>query len=171
MKNYNTTPWNNVSFTTNGYVKQAVVFRPNAGQMLTAPYMPLASTSFTIETWIYITGLANVLDQSIFGLCPSASNYHCLHLTIRKAAPSFYLYFSFFGADCRGTIPVALNTWTHVASVFDMIKMKQFIYFNGVLDNNCVVSQPVLATSGNVTIGYIPAIAQLSVNNYFQVTD
>jgi hypothetical protein len=162
---------NNVSFTTQGYVQQAAVFTLNANQMLIAPYMPLSNSSFTIETWIYITGLSNNQDHSIFGLCPVAAAYHCLHLTIRQTSPNFYLYFSFFASDCEGTTPVTLNTWIHVAAVFDMTNMKQLVYFNGVLDRSCSVSSALIASTTNVTIGYIPTIVPYSPYNYFQVID
>lgn len=169
--NYNATPSNNVTFTNHGYVQQAAVFIGNASQMLTAPYMPLSYTSFIIETWIYITGLSNIQDHSIFGLCPVAASHQCLHLTIRRARPNYYLYLGFYNDDCQGSTPLPLTTWIHAAFVFDMINMKQFIYLNGILDTTCSPTSALTATTGNVNIGYIPALPINSANNYFQVID
>ena len=75
LENYNASSVNNVTFTTQGYVQQAAVFIANANQMLIAPHMPLTNSSFTIETWLYITSLMNVQDQCIFGLCSAAANF------------------------------------------------------------------------------------------------
>jgi len=168
MNLYNLTVVNNVTFTTNGYVQQAAVFTSGSNQMLIGPYVPLLSTSFTVETWIYITQLLSITDHSIIGLCPSASTRQCLHITIRLSSSNYYLYFGFYGDDCRGVLPVKLNTWIHVACVFDLTLMKKFIYFNGILDNSCA-SQTFQATVDNVTIGYIPNIVSSSPNNYFRV--
>jgi hypothetical protein len=162
---------NNVSFTNQGYVQQAAVFTMNANQMLVAPYMPLSNSSFTVETWIYITGLVATLDQCIFGLCSADVNFQCLHLTIRQSGADYYLYLGFYSADCQGITPLTLNTWMHAAFVFDMASMRQFIYLNGILETYCTVSSPLnLATSTNVTIGDIPLLPLSGSYKYFQVT-
>lgn len=165
---YNATSSNNVSFTTNGYIQQAAVFTINANQLLTVPHMPLSYTSFTIEAWIFVTSLT-LFDHSIFGLCPVAASHQCLHLTIRQSSSNFYLYLGFYSDDCQGITPVTLNTWIHVAFVFDMTNMKQMVYYNGILDATCSSSSAITATSGNVTIGYIAALPITSANNYFRV--
>jgi hypothetical protein len=169
--NYNATQSNNVSFTTNGYIKQAVVFTLYDNQSLTAPYIPLANTSFTVETWLYITALLNLMDQSIFGLCPVASMFQCLHLVIRQSGSNYYLYLGFYNSDCQGITPLTLNTWVHAAFVFDMTSMKQLVYLNGVLESTCSVLSALIATSGNVTIGDIPGLSGFSVVTYFTVND
>ncbi len=171
LGNYDATSKNNVSFTTQGYIQQAAVFTLNASQMLVAPYMPIVNSSFTVETWIYITELVNTLDQCIFGLCHVATSHQCLHLTIRQAGADYYLYLGFYDADCQGITPLTLNTWIHAAFVFDMASMRQFIYLNGILETYCTVSSSLnITTPSSVTIGDIPSLPPSGSYKYFQVT-
>jgi hypothetical protein len=173
MNTYNATPMKNMSFITNGYVKQAIRFVNNSNQTLNAPYIPLSSTSFTIDMWLYITGLQNIQHQGIFGDCSQIANYRCLHLTIRQNATNYYLYIGFFNADCAGITSVPLNTWIHAAFVFDSTTFTQTIYLNGVLENSCIQSSALNVTTTNVTIGFLPLMyatyantAHFQVNNY-----
>jgi hypothetical protein len=53
---YNGTGVNNPAFVA-GYAGQAVSFAFNASQMVSTSYIPLASRSYTIDAWIYPTGL------------------------------------------------------------------------------------------------------------------
>ena len=64
-----------MSFATYGYVNQAIQFTTNASNMLNVPYIPLSSTSFSIDMWLYITGLLNIQDHGIFG---SVLKQHCI---------------------------------------------------------------------------------------------
>jgi hypothetical protein len=167
---FNAIPSNNYSFVA-GYVNQAISFSASANQSLSTTYIPLAMTNFTIDAWIYPTGFPNSQDHSILGLCPSASAHQCLYLTIRNNGSSYYLYMGFYGDDCQGNTVVSLNKWIHVAFVFNIVTLTQSIYFNGVLDNSCNVSAPMMAITGSVTIGNIPGIVSTSGLNFFQVTD
>jgi hypothetical protein len=169
MNNYNATPTNNMSFTTNGYINQAIVFSSNGNAMLTVPYIPLSYTSFTVDTWLYITGLLNVDHHSIFGYCSQASTYNCLHLTIRQNGSNYHLYLGFYWADCQGVTSLTLNTWIHAAFVFDLTTLTQQIYLNGVLENSCIQSSALTATPSDITIGYIPTLN--TAGTYFQVND
>ena len=173
MNNYNATPVNNMSFITTGYVKQALRFLVNTNPMLNVPFIPLVSTSFTIDMWIYITGLSNTVEHGLFGLCAAAASYQCLHLSIRKNGANYYLYFAFYNSDCTGVTPVMLNTWMHAACVFDLSTLKQTTYLNGVLDKTCTASSyPTASTTTDVTIGFIPLMAAVygsGVMTYFQV--
>lgn len=96
MNNYNATPTNNMSFITTGYVNQALRFAANTNSMLNVPYIPLSLTSFTIDVWLYMTGLLNVQNHGIFGYCYATSAYQCLHLVIRLTNGNYHLYFGFF---------------------------------------------------------------------------
>ena len=67
--NFNATPYNNPSFITNGYLKQALSFNVAANQSLYTSYIPIANSSFTVHLWLYPTGYPNIKDHSILGLC------------------------------------------------------------------------------------------------------
>ena len=170
-RTYNLTSTNNVSFTTDGYVGQAAVFTPNANQLLTGPNIPLENNSFTIDLWLYITLLRNIQDHVIFGVCPVAYLRQCLHLTIRQTSGVYNLYLAFYGDDLQGITPLQLNTWYHVAFVFDFPTRRQSIYLNGILDSTRISTGTLNLGGGNTLIGYISAITVYSYNNYFLVSD
>ena len=163
MINYNATPTNAASFITNGYVNQALQFTAGLNTMLNVPYIPLSSTSFTVDVWLYITGLGSTYDHGIFGYCSEIAVYKCLHLTIRLNNGNYYLYFGFFWADCQGTTSLTLNTWIHAAFVFDLTTFTQRIYLNGELENICTQSSALTLPPTSVTIGFIPT---MDINNF-----
>jgi len=162
---------NNPSFISNGYANQAMLFNGTGNQFLYGPYISLANTSFTIEMWVKPTVFLNTLDLSMLGLCPTLGQSKCLHLVIRNISSHYYLYFGFFSNDCRGNTPIVLGQWVHVAFVFDITKLRQYIYVNGKLDRSCTTSLPVLATTGNITIGAVPALTVNVGKNYYYVRD
>ena len=165
MNTYNATPTNTMSFATTGYLNQALQFASNGNVMLNIPYIPLSSTSFTIDVWLYVTGLVNINDNAIFGYCYQTVMYKCLHLTFRLSGSNYHLYFGFFHADCEGVTSIILNTWMHVAFVFDMTTLTQRIYLNGVLENSCTQSSAVTASPTGITIGFLPSFVSVA---YFQ---
>jgi hypothetical protein len=169
LNNYNATPVNNMSFATYGYVNQAIQFTANANNMLNVPYIPLSNTSFTIDMWLFITGLLNVQDHDIFSYCSQPTIYMCLHLTIRQNNSNYHLYLGFLNADCEGVTSLTLNIWIHAAFVFDITTLTQKIYLNGVLENSCNQTSAVTSAPANITIGYIPAFTTYA--NYYQVND
>ena len=166
---YNTTSYNSPSFVTNGYVNQALYFNPALAQSLSAPYIPLAYTSFTVEVWLKPIFSSNFTDYSIFGLCPSTTPYQCLHIVIRKFASNYYLYFGFFGDDCQGNTTLNANQWVHAAFVFDMTTLTQSVYLDGKLDGSCTASSPIAASTGTITIGAVPALTFIVNTNYYEV--
>jgi hypothetical protein len=165
----NATSYQNPSFTPDGYVNQALVLTASLTQSLSAPYIPLANTSFTVEVWLQPTLFPNLVDHSILGLCPAAAPNQCLQLVIRTISSNHYLYFGFFADDCQGNTPLSLNQWIHAAFVFDLTTLTQSIYLNGILDNSCMVSAPFMATTGLITIGTIPTTIPLFSVNFYQV--
>lgn len=173
MNNYNVTPTNTMSFTSNvnGYVKQAIIFYPNANVVLVGPLISLSSTSFTIDAWLYITELVNTYDHGIFGYCSQLLLHKCLHLTIRRSDSVYHLYMGFFHADCEGVTSLSLNTWIHAAFVFDSTTLTQKIYLNGLLEKSCTQSSAITATTTSFTIGYIPLMNTDNGMTYYRVSD
>ena len=137
-------------------------------QSLSASYISLANTSFTIEVWLQPTLFPNFIDHGILGLCPSAAAHLCL-ITYSKVGSNHYLYFGFFGDDCQGNTSLTANQWIHAAFVFDLSTLTQSIYLNGLLDNKCIASAPFMASTGSVTIGTVPGIIPINYVNFFQV--
>jgi hypothetical protein len=156
---YNATPINNMSFVTNGYANQALEFDSNNHHMLSIPSIPLSSTSFTIDMWLFITGFQNPYMIGLFEYCSQLKSYQCLYLGIRQNGARLSLYFSFYVAYCEGVTSLPLNTWIHTAFVFDSTTMTQYIYLNGVLENSCIRSSALNVTLTNITIGFLPRIS------------
>ncbi|CAF1373515.1 unnamed protein product [Adineta steineri] len=159
MNNYNATPTNNImSFTTSGYVNQALIFNASSNPKLTTSYIPLQSSSFTIDTWLYITTLtSDTTTIAIFSICPVLTYDECLMCVIRQVNSAFYLFLGFYYDDCAGNTSLTVNTWIHAAFVFDLTTLTQKVYLNGVLDSTCNVSSAYTGGTSNTTIGHIPA--------------
>ncbi|CAF1309889.1 unnamed protein product [Didymodactylos carnosus] len=155
---YNGVLYNKPTFKT-GYVGQAIAFT-GGNQYVQTPFVNLAYQSFTIEAWVYLTTLA-MTDSSIFGECTAKTTGKCLQLVIRNKL----LYMDFYGHNTTGRTTLQINTWYHVAFVYDENLQQQSVYLNGTLDGQSTQSiPPYLGTCANVTIGTI----QNSVaNNYF----
>lgn len=160
---------NSPSFTSSGYVNQALVLDPSSNQYLSTPYIPLVNASFTVELWIYPTGFPNLLDHAVLGLFTHPSNDQCLHLTIRRSTSTYHLHMSFFDTNCTSNDIVPLNVWTHAAFTFDRITLSMSIYLNGRLTVSAISALPLQGVPNIVTIGYIPGIVSTFGSNFFQV--
>ena len=170
MNTYPATTSSSVSFVSDGYVNQALYFRSNLNESLSAPYIPLGNISFTIEAWIKPTLFGNVQDHSLLGICPSAINNECLHVVLRRSSSNVFLYFGFYFNDCRGNTPLSLNQWMHVAFVFNITTLSQSVYLNGQLDGNCTTTAPLMVTNGIVTIGVVPGNIPVTNLNFYHVS-
>ena len=172
INNYNTTPYNPMLFTTNGYVNQAIIFNGSNTSTLVAPYLPLSNSSFTIDMWLYITNLRmDKNNYALFGICSQYLAFRCLHLIFRQVSGTFALSLDLFSSACRGVTALTVNTWTHAAFVFDLVTLTQRIYLNGILDNNCqTTSVVILTTTTQTTIGHIPLIAWPSDYSPYEVS-
>ncbi|CAF3498679.1 unnamed protein product [Rotaria sp. Silwood1] len=168
MNTYTAIAKNTPSFISNGYVNQALSLNAASNQYLYTSYIPLINASFTVELWLYPTGFPNSKDHAILGLCTSLSNDQCLHLTIRNSNSTHRLYMSFAGDNCESNQSVPLNTWTHVAFVFDKDTFAMSIYLNGNLVGHAISALPLQGIENNVTIGYIPGIVAAYGSNFFQ---
>ena len=119
----------------------------------------LAYTSFTIEAWIYpsiVTG-----DNGIFGICQCSScSNQCLYLLIRGAR----LYAGFYLNDINGLLTVTVNTWHHIAFVYNYETQQQILYINGVQDNSKSNSACLQGTNATINIG---STQLLLTKNYF----
>ncbi|CAF3954376.1 unnamed protein product [Adineta steineri] len=165
---YNATPTNSPTFVSNGYLNQALSFNANQSQSLVTSYIPLASTSFTIDVWLYPTGFPYYADHSILGLCPVLLTNECLHLIFRDSGSGSHLHFGFYFNDCDGATIISPNNWIYVTFVFDISTMTQWIYLNGVLECFRTSSSNLLFSAGSVTIGLVPNLEGVPGDDYFQ---
>ncbi|CAF0982241.1 unnamed protein product [Adineta steineri] len=157
MLNYNATPFNSPTFV-DSYVGQALSLDSSLDQYLSTLFIPLNERSLTIDAWIYPTSYPNVKgSHSIVGLCPQQTSSQCLEVFLQSNGTntsSSTGIFSFWGSpDVKGSIPIYINQWTHIAFVYSKSKTKQLIYVNGLLDSSRTPSGNFSATSGNFYIG------------------
>jgi hypothetical protein len=126
---------------------------------VSTPFLSLNSTSFTIEAWIYSTTLVG--DRGIFGQCQcSTCPNQCFFFICRNGR----LFVGFTFNDLSGTINMAVNTWYHVAFVYNSQTQQQILYVNGVQDsiNNNVSAYQ--GKNGSIQIG---STQVYSATNYF----
>jgi hypothetical protein len=109
--------------------------------------------------WFYCTDLTSA-DSGLFGQYHDSVTDQSLHYPIRN----YKLYMGFFGDDLLGSTTIQINTWYHVAFVYDLPSSTQKIYLNGKLDGNRS-SFPYQGTSGSIVIGKTEQI--LNYPNYF----
>ena len=169
---FNAVTVNSPTYASNAYVDRAISLSAVSSQYLIAPFLSLVNTSFTIEAWINFNTYSTQQHHSIFGVCPVQLTDRCVFASICPNGSFNYLYLGFYQDDCRGSSNIPVNSWTHVAFVFDLTTLTQSLYVDGVLNNNCTASSPILpAASGNnmTTIGFVPNLVPSIGANYFQV--
>ncbi|CAF1528772.1 unnamed protein product [Adineta ricciae] len=107
--------------------------------------------NLTIEQYVNIsnTYLSMDDDYGLFVQHQSPSTDQTLHYIIRN----FSLYMGFYSDDLRSSTMIQLNTWYHVAFVYDYSLLQQSIYLDGILDCKRTSSGPYKGTSGAIIIG------------------
>ena len=129
---------------------QALALNASSSQSLqvTSPVFNLAYTSFTIEAWIYASSVSG--DVGIFGQCQCGSCANqCFFFIIRGGR----LYAGFTLNDVGGSRALVINTWYHVAFVYNYAAQQQILYVNGVQDNARSGAGPYIGTTGTTIIG------------------
>ncbi len=125
---------------------------------LVSSFFNLSYQSFTVEAWIYAT-TAYSGDNGIFGQCAcSTCPNQCLHLIVRSGR----LYMGFSLNDLVGTTTLSVNTWYHVAFVYDYAALQQIIYLNGVQESIKSSAQPYQGRSGVILMGASQLLSQTS---------
>ena len=125
---------------------------------VSSPIFPLNFTSFTIEAWIYPSSLSS--DRGIFAQCHCRGcTNQCLYFITRGNR----LHIGFTSNDLTGSTILIINTWYHVAFVYNYQTQQQILYVNGVQDAIKSNAAPYQGTNGSVLIGS----AQIFTNTYF----
>ncbi|CAF2617910.1 unnamed protein product [Rotaria sp. Silwood2] len=138
----------------------SVTAAQNQSFQVSTSFLSLASTSFTIEAWIYpmtVTGDNGIMGQC---QCTSCSN-QCFYFLIRSSK----LYVGFTLNDISGLTTMTVNTWYHIAFVYNSVTQQQILYLNGVQDNIKSNSAAYQGTNGTFIIGsatYFPSTTFLN---------
>ena len=131
----------------NGYGSALLLDQLNSQYVNVPEYRSLAYRSFTIEIWFYPTELTSSY-HGLFGQHYGTATDQSLHCKIR----SYAMYFGFWGDDLPGSTTIQINTWYHVAFVFNCSALTQKIYLNGMLDASRQSSY-YQGLSGSIVIG------------------
>jgi hypothetical protein len=149
---YNGALINGATFSNNAYFgygyNLALNNSVNQSMIIATPLLNLSYTSFTVEAWIY--GISLTGDNAIFSQCQCNScQDQCLYLIIRN----YKLYMGFSLDDVIGSTVLTINTWYHVAFVYDYSTRTQSLYVQGVLDTSRSSAGPYQGQSGTTIIG------------------
>ncbi|CAF2944210.1 unnamed protein product, partial [Rotaria sp. Silwood2] len=131
-----------------GYGSALSVNRSTTQYVSISNYFSLTYTSFTIEMWIYATALA-IGEYGLFSQSQQLSINLNLHCVIR----SYRMYMGFYANDVNSTTNIAINTWYHVAFVYNYPLRQQILYLNGVKVGLHSSAGPLVITSGPIAIG------------------
>jgi hypothetical protein len=132
-----------------GWVGSAISFNYSNAQRLSTTHIPLASATFTIDFWFYSTDLTTYWEYSLMGEFTSQAADHVLFLNIRNHTP----YFGFWADDTISTTNVSVNTWYHIAFVYNNTTRQRTIYLNGLSIAQSIGTGYLQTTSSNFTIG------------------
>ena len=113
-------------------------------------YRNLSYRSFTVQMLFYSTNTSGYA-YGLFGQCDAAANDKSLHYIIRS--DSFHL--GFYGDDLHSSSIIQINTWYHVAFVYNYSSSTQSIYRDGVLDRQRTSNSPYQGMSGSIDIGKV----------------
>ncbi|CAF1501011.1 unnamed protein product, partial [Adineta steineri] len=133
--------------TGSGYALKLI---SSSNQYITiSTYQSFVSTSFTIEMWIYPTTLSSNFYYGLFNQYQSLTTDHNLYVCLYGGN----LKMGFWSDDVVSGTTLSINTWYHVAFVYDYSSRTQIIYINGVQDISRSSAGPYLGTSGSISIG------------------
>ena len=132
----------------NGYGSALSLDRNSQQYVQVNAYRNLANRSFTVEMWFYCTDLTHN-NQGLFGQYQYPNTSHYLHYQIRYNKT----YLGFYSNDVPGSIEIEINTWYHVAFIYDFSLSQQLIYLKGILDGKKGSAQAYQGTSGSINIG------------------
>ena len=159
---YNGISINNISYISPGITGYGSALNLNANfsqYVLINPSVTLnlSMRSFTFEFWINPYSLPTN-DRGMIGQCQSMNASRCLHLTLRSGK----VRMSFFSNACDGTKILSINTWYHLAFVYDYSRTSQTIYIDGIIECNRTSAPPLQvfnSTFTPMTIGYTSPLA------------
>jgi hypothetical protein len=128
--------------------------------ILVTPNMTFGSSDFTVETWVYPTGVT--AQQTLLYLNGNTSGYAALVLQIQSGALN--LWMSSTGSAWslqQGSIgTIVAGTWTHIAVTKSGTTMK--VYINGTqAGTNYTVAQALMTTHTLNRIGVLNASTNL----------
>ena len=103
--------------------------------------------------WFFSTDTSGYA-YGLFGQCDTAATDKSLHYIIRS---SLFLL-GFYADDLQSLTTIQINTWYHVAFVYDYSSSTQYIYRDGMLDGQRTSKSPYQGMSGSIDIGKVEIV-------------
>ncbi|CAF1603288.1 unnamed protein product [Adineta ricciae] len=152
ISNHHGVTVNSPSYVTPGITGNGYALKVNRNQtqyVTVSTNQSFHDVSFTIEMWIYPIRLTKSDIFGLFSQYDSMEKYHFLRLTIQDSR----LYMGFYndGLECRTEL--VINTWYHVAFVYDYRSRSQNIYLNGNQDCHRSAAGSFKRSQGPIHIG------------------
>ncbi|CAM4842847.1 unnamed protein product [Rotaria magnacalcarata] len=140
---------------------EAISLSSVSSQYVQISNVNLAQQSCTIEVWLYITTGSLTSDYGIFGQCDS--NNKCICISLRNGR--FIVSFDSMNTNTTlaGSSIMLVNTWIHLAVVYDATLYQQQIYVNGIID---IVSNGIVAPYQGSTTGVVTTIGRTISSAY-----
>jgi len=124
--------------------------------LISSPFFNLSYTSFTIEAWIYLTSIAS--DNIIFSQCCTGCQDQCIVVGVQTGK----IYMGMPLNNVYGTTILLVNTWYHVAYVYDYSTFTQSVYLQGILEGTKTSVDPYTGQTGSIMFGAV----NLTVGSY-----
>ena len=131
------------------------------GDHIVFPEMPISESSFSISTWILVSGHFN--NYGIVQQKNANKKHEWLHLMLRDRMNPF---FSFYMANTQGETRLMKNSgWRHLVVQYDREKGTSEIYIDGKLDGSR--KQPMFRGSGGkFIIGLTPKWSNVPARDF-----
>ena len=114
------------------------------------------TNGMTIEAWVNPTAMSGwetvlMKERGALNLSYALYAHDGAPLTGGVAAPAGYIRAQNGDQPVRGTAPLALNTWTHIATTYDGVNQR--MYVNGVLVRTVPMVGNIAVANGAIRIG------------------
>lgn len=134
-----------------------------SAQVNSTPYIDLRSISFSVESWIKPSIVGDGNEHVIFGQCSVLNVDQCMRTSI---GGSGVLILAFRSDSQYGSRIIPTNSWSHVASVYNLTAQTVSLYVNGTLDTSNSGHGPFAGVPYPLEIGDV-ALYDSSVNISF----
>lgn len=114
------------------------------------PQAAFSSSQFTVEAWVNYQSLSGAYIISNEGWT-NATGSEGFSLRIGGSKMEFVLGANTEWPSLQSTMDIQLDTWYHVAATYSGTEMK--LYINGVLDASKTITNPMILSTQNVSIG------------------
>jgi Concanavalin A-like lectin/glucanases superfamily/Domain of unknown function (DUF1929)/Bacterial Ig domain/Glyoxal oxidase N-terminus/Fibronectin type III domain len=144
----------NTTWTGTAKFGTALAFNGNNSWVSVPDFGALDLTSgMTLEAWVYPTALGAGVWRNVLIKERSGGEIFNLYANADTNAPALFVVQDpkVGSIGLRGTSPLPLNTWSHLAATYDNVTLR--LYVNGVVVASRSLTGPLLPSTGPVRVG------------------